>query len=452
MDYEKLIAEVKDGIDNYSFDDSEYKKLYDSAYSNLEQVYKAQGEALDQSYYNQRRRAAGENALGTKNMAEQLASRGLARSGESADLLINQGVSLNSSLSNLAESNIAAKAYLAESYGDKRAELDRALAQEIGEATRAEKEALYERLSHLENLNAEQEARDIEYKKWQEELELDRYALDSENSKWKAELDFDRYVQDSENAELQEKLAAEEEKWRAQLAADEEKWRAQLSNESAMQQAKLEAEEEKWRAQLFNDRFMLAGQLKANEEKWRAELAADAQEWKWDLFYNAFKDNSNASGDTTADGTEPEVDAEGLDPDIAVQTMANNIALRYTSTEDGITEFSQDDVYKEFARLISTSNLNKDYAEQVLAALRSRGFNKEFSIDLALKDYVREGFAIYNSIFDSSYADMLSDGTAVDDAYTSATLAAEEAVEDYIDEQGLDNDTKRQVLNMYGLN
>ena len=131
--------------------------------------------------------------------------------------------------------------------------------------------------------------------------------------------------------------------------------------------------------------------------------------------------------------------------------MANNLISRYDDKTGGLSEYTQDQVYSDFARLIATSDLDSQYATEVLAALRSKGFNKDFDIELASKDYVKEGYTLYNQTFDDYYEGMLSDGTPADDALTAATEAAENAVTEHIDAQNLDRNTRRQVLRMYGI-
>ncbi len=581
MDYQKLISEVKDDIDNYSFDDSEYQKIYDRAYSDLEAGYNVQNKALKQSYYDERRRATGENVLNTRNAAEQLVERGLARSGESADLIIGQNIALNNRLSDLSQSHTAAEAELASDYSNRRAELGKDMAQRVTEASKAERADLYNRLEHLESLYADDRKfaaeMEADKEKWQSQLDFDRYALDTQlnadREKWQNQLDFDRYSFDTQLSADKDKqqnqldfdryvfdtqlsadkdkqqnqldfdryvfdtqLDADKEKWQnqldfdrysfdtqlsadkdkqqnqldfdryalnaqlgadkdklqnqldfdrytfdAQLDADKEKWQNQLDfdrytfdtqleadeaekeQEQLRWEAEMEAEEEKWQSQLASQQYINQSNINADKEKWQAQLENDRYKfntgleieeeerreeqkdkvysWFSNLFGHIFDGSSGNSTDTT----------DGLDPDVTVQTMANNIVNRYSDKTGGLSEYTQDQVYSDFARLIATSGLDSQYATQVLAALRSKGFNKDFDIALASKDYVREGYTLYNQTFDDYYEGMLSDGTPADDALTAATEAAENAVTEHIDAQNLDRNTRRQVLRMYGI-
>ncbi|MBE6677446.1 MAG: hypothetical protein E7597_01445 [Ruminococcaceae bacterium] len=457
MDYQKLISDVKDDIDNYSFDDSEYQKIYDRAYNDLKASYYAQSQALKQNYYGEKQRAAGENALSTRNATEQLAARGLAHSGESADLVIGQNVALNNRLSELAQSNTAAEAKLVDDYGKQRAELGKSMAQQVTEASKAEKENLYKRLEHLESLYADDQKLEAERQqweaemeaaeeKWQSQLDFDRYAfntkldadgqklkaeMDAEENKWQSQLDADRYFFDSE-------LAAEREQWEAEMEAAEEKWQSQLASDQYMHQASINADKEKWQAQLENDRYKFNTELNIEEKEDRKDRIYS---WFSNVFGRLFGIGGGEKGD----------EADGLAPDVTIQSMANNLISRYDDKTGGLSEYTQDQVYSDFARLIATSDLDSQYATEVLAALRSKGFNKDFDIELASKDYVKEGYTLYNQTFDDYYEGMLSDGTPADDALTAATEAAENAVTEHIDAQNLDRNTRRQVLRMYGI-
>ncbi len=416
MSYKDYIDEAKEKLDNYSFDDSEYKKIYDAAYDNLSNAYRVSSNALEDSYYHGKLRAAGENALKTKNLSEELAARGLDTSGESAMLRINQAVSLNNRLSGLAQENMKAEAELARDYGDKISELNKTIATQMTNASKEDKGALYDRLAQLENLSAEEKLAAAE-------------------------------------------AAAAEEKWRAQLAADEQEWKAALNFDRYKFDREQLADENKWVAQLAVEEALTKEKLRAEEEKWRAQLEADEEEWRTKLFYSIYQDaNSQGEGETEGGKTEGDgvqsgttVDGDDLTPDIGAQTMANNIINRYADADGSLSSFGQDEVYSELARLISTSELNENYAKQILAALKSRGFYKEFSVELASEDYVKDGFTAYNIAYENAYIEAKSNGMSNSEAYKEAIAAAEIAAIAVVDGQDLDDDTKRQVLKMYGI-
>lgn len=456
MDYQKLISELKDEIDNYSFKDSEYQKIYDRAYRNLETSFDAQSNALNQSYYNEKRKAAGESALNTKNAAEQLAARGLAHSGESADMIIGQNMALSNRLSDLAQSNTAARVELMRDYGKQRTELDKSLAQQMSEAIKAEKGLLHDRLEHLEGLYFDKQKLDFDRdtlekqlvadkEKWQAQLDAEQKKqhnqLDAEKEKWQAQLDAD-------NAKWKTQLEAEAANDAEERAAAEEKWRNQLAAEQYMQQLAINADREEWQAKLENDRYEFDKTLAADQSKWEAEFSAQNRDWVSNVISKLFGKSKNEEQQT---GGEEEL-TDGLAPDVTIQTMANNIIGRFSDKTKRLSEYAQEQVYVDFARLIAVSGLDSKYAEQVLATLRSKGFKKDFSIELALQDYVKDGYEIYNQAFDAYYEGFCSDGTPEDEAFVKATELAEEEVKAHVNTQGLDKETKKQVLRMYGIN
>jgi len=379
MDYNQLIEEVKKDLDDYSFDDSEYKKIFDSAYGNLEKSYKESRDALERSYYNERRKATAENALETKSLSEELAARGLGKSGESALLKINQAASLNNSLNDLAVNNMDEQAKLLSDFSQRSSELDESYAKTVSDKAESEKKTLYERLEHLEDLS-EQEA---------------------------------------------------------QRKSDEEKWRAELNQERYALNQKLNAE---------------SGDSATEEEKSPAtikEKFSSLVKWGSNLFSSIIKNaNAESAGSTKNEDTTPE--DEGLVPSVAPQTMGNNILLRYL-TDGKLTEFGKGGIYSELARLIATSNLDKTYAEEVLAVLRSQGFDFDFSVELASSDYVKKGYEIYYRIYEEYYNGMTEDGEKESDAHTTAVEKAEEAIIEYIKKLYITTDKKKAMLKMYDL-
>lgn len=377
MDYNQLIEEVKKDLDDYSFDDSEYKKIFDSAYGNLEKSYNESRDALERSYYNERRKATAENALETKNLSEELAARGLGRSGESALLKINQAASLNNSLNDLAENNVDEQAKLLSDFHQRSSELDESYAKTVSDKTESEKKALYERLEHLENLSEQEAKRKADEEKWRAELNQERYALEQKLNAEAGKTDTEQ--EDGSKGTLKEKLSS--------LV--------------------------KWGSNLFSSIIK-----NASAEKTESEETVSAE--------------------------------EGLVPSVAPQTMGNNILLRYL-TDGKLTEFGKSGIYSELARLIATSNLDKTYAEEVLAVLRSQGFDFEFSVELASSDYVKRGYEIYYRIYEEYYNGMTEDGEKESYAHKTAAAKAEEAIIEYIKKLYITTDKKKAMLRMYDI-
>ncbi len=157
MDYQALIDETKHKIDNFSFDDSAYTAIYNEAKLRLTNAYKASDKSINTSLGEARQRAVGENALATKSLQEALAVRGLAKSGESSMLRLNQQLSLSNALANISSEGIKSKAELYSQHQKELAELGIDIGKQKANAIEAEKGLLYDRLSELEQLKADDE-------------------------------------------------------------------------------------------------------------------------------------------------------------------------------------------------------------------------------------------------------------------------------------------------------
>lgn len=159
MDYTALINETKKKIDNYTFDDSQYNAIYEAAKEKLTEAYRAGESNINHSLDSEKQQAVGENALATKSLQEALAARGLARSGESSALKLNQQLSLSNALAKLSSAALQSKNELYAQHQKELAELAMDIGQQKASAMENEKSLLYGRLSDLEKLNAEDEER-----------------------------------------------------------------------------------------------------------------------------------------------------------------------------------------------------------------------------------------------------------------------------------------------------
>lgn len=157
MDYTALINETKKKIDNYSFDDSQYNAIYEAAKEKLTEAYKAGEENISRTLDTEKQQAVGDNALATKSLQEALAARGLARSGESSMLKLNQQLSLSNALAKLSSAALQSKNDLYAQHQKELAELAADVGQQKATAIENEKSLLYGRLSDLEKLNADDE-------------------------------------------------------------------------------------------------------------------------------------------------------------------------------------------------------------------------------------------------------------------------------------------------------
>ena len=205
MDYKLLIEETKNKINNFTFDDSIYKGIYEQARAHLDNANNAERAAIDHDHQAARRSTVGENALNTKSLQEDLAARGLARSGESAMLKVNQALSLRNSLNELARSAMKAKASLNADYNKQLANLETDLANRKTAAAENEKAALNNRLQHLEGLQADKE-------------------------KWQADYNMELYKENNRVQELKDSIAREEAE---KAKAEEEKAKEEANKENA---------------------------------------------------------------------------------------------------------------------------------------------------------------------------------------------------------------------------
>ncbi|MBR6593897.1 MAG: hypothetical protein IKK83_01755 [Clostridia bacterium] len=196
MDYKKLIDEVKSEIDSYTSDDTVFGDIYQKAKDSLKSAYDTEAAQLSENYAHDRQRLAGDNALDTKNLSEALAARGLARSGESALLRVNQAISLGNALASLARAKTEAEAELLSGHNKELAELEKAMAAEKADMTMADKSNLYDRLMQLERLRADSESsaadRAAAERKWRAELE-------AEEKEWRAKLEAELMLEGLKN-------------------------------------------------------------------------------------------------------------------------------------------------------------------------------------------------------------------------------------------------------------
>lgn len=157
MDYQALINETKQKIDNYSFDDSAYNEIYEKAKGMLTNAYNTSAKEINRSLGDARKKAVEQNALATKSLQEELALRGLARSGDSATLKINQHLSLNNALASLSGDALKSQGELYSQHQKELADLSAELGKQKAAAMESEKNALYDRLADLEQLKADDE-------------------------------------------------------------------------------------------------------------------------------------------------------------------------------------------------------------------------------------------------------------------------------------------------------
>ena len=166
MNYNKLIEETTNKINDPDIDDELYDGIFNEAKLRLGSSYDEGIKSINADYKAKRRNAIGENAVATKSLREELASRGLALSGESAMLSINQSIALRNTVADLARAALTARTNVTNEYNKGMNELEKEQASMKAAAREKEKDRLNDRLIHLEKLQADD-------KKWQADYALE---------------------------------------------------------------------------------------------------------------------------------------------------------------------------------------------------------------------------------------------------------------------------------------
>ena len=372
MEYDKLIDDVKYKIDNYSYDGTVYDDIYNKAAAQYAAAYKASADALSAKAEKNRALAVGSNALQSKSLAESLALRGLAKSGESSMMKINSAISLNNALATISGEELNARAKLENERLKLLAGLGKEISMSKANAAQAEKAALYNRLSELESMQAKDE-------EW-------RAKLANEEARWKQELaaSIDKWKAE---------LASNEAKWQSQLASNDEKWKAELE----LQKAENASADEKWRAELA-----------AKEKQWRSELDAEIKKWQANLTLQS-AGNGSASTVSTSNktnvstsgkgGTSAKELPEGFEPSTAAKAAAEALVATIT---DGSLYIRGDRMKTQITQamidLVSGTDLTEEYVKNLVFVLESHGYDWDFNIDLAMKDFMGESREIYKKV------------------------------------------------------
>lgn len=184
MDYKKLIEETTNKLNDYSFDDELYSGIYAKAKERLDSAYVEGIRAVNDTYKAERRKAIGDNALETKSLQQELASKGLALSGESAMLSLNQSMALRNTVADIARAAIQSKHELVSGYNKNLTELEKEQADRKIDVITKDKEALGDRLAHLEKLQADKEKWQADYalELLKEENRVNEAALSKDNT------------------------------------------------------------------------------------------------------------------------------------------------------------------------------------------------------------------------------------------------------------------------------
>ena len=178
MDYSNLIQSMKSSLDDYQkASEEELSALYSAAREEYNKSYTASLENLDRQYKSDVNDAYAKRALEDKNTGEYLASRGLSRSGESANAKIASGVTLGNTLDSLSESMYDSKSRLTSQYGQALAGLAEKEAAEKSENRKWYADLSASLASAAEDNRLKEEQLQLDRDKLQHTVEMDNNEL-----------------------------------------------------------------------------------------------------------------------------------------------------------------------------------------------------------------------------------------------------------------------------------
>ncbi len=377
MDYKSLIDETKQKIDNYSFDDEIYDTLYSKAYANLNAAYDNSNAVIDSRLESDRRQTLGNNILQTRSLSEQLNARGLSSSGESGLLRINQAVSLNNALASLNAAAMDAHASLDKERNLNVFNLERDIASMKDAAMKADKDRLYQRLSHLESLSAEDE-------QFNEKLRSDEEQF------------YSKLAQD--NKQFYSKLAQDNEQFQSELAMKAEQF----------------AKEYGLKEQQYQLDYIELSMKIAEEEAKKEEEQKNADKFK-DPYY-AY--NYIVKG--------KKIKLQHHDPDIDAKTYAANILKNDPICQgEGIyTVGAENSIFKTLGWLATYNRFTEEYLKNVVKTLESFGFKRKVDIEFLCSWNAHYLALLFNSDKDKYYNEQVFAGV---DPYDAEEYASKKA-------------------------
>lgn len=370
MDYKSLIEEAKSKIDNYSFDSSIYDEIYEKAYERLAAAYDNSYNALDTRLSNDRRQAIGSNALQTRSLAEQLFARGLDNSGESGLLRINQAVSLNNALASLEAAAIEAQAELDKEKNLNAFNLEKDINDMKNTAMQADRNRLYDRLSHLEKL-------------------------------------------ESDASQYYSGLAQDDRHFNDQLDFEKQKFKKEFGFKK----------KELLKESIANINKLIENTAGFFKNKGDAEKGNGGSGNKIDALSN---EDYQAILEAGMDVIAVKTDTVYEDPDVDAKTLAKNIVdSDPICNGHGIyTAVGQDSVYKTLGKLVATNKFSNEYINEMVNYLQSFGFSRYFNTEFLNSNRCHTVFNKYSELEEAYYRSMVSAGKDQYSAMESAKIKA----------------------------
>ncbi len=318
MEYKDYIEKAKKYLNN---DDSlaSYREYYAKAVNSLDSRHDKAKADINDEYAFDVGRAVTQSRMNSKNIDQYMASRGLARSGEAEQERINENLSLNSSLGELAK--------------EKNKNLREADAEHSSSLLALEKE-LAEKEYDAKLKNDENAAsyadRQLAMDQRNEDIALDKEKTASEHA-------YNEYMKRLE-AELEESAAAKTREYEKQKIADERAYNEKLTADERAYKDRLIADERAYEKSKIEDERAYAERQKA---------AKEAEE----------------NGRYT--------------PKQSAESLAKEVVKNYTWSGEKVS--SKNDrikIYDFLEEFRKSSNATDEYINELESALRSMGYKE----------------------------------------------------------------------------
>ena len=337
---------------------SSFREYYDKAKSSLQSKYDASKSSINDEYESDVGRAVTQSRMNAKNIDQYMTSRGLARSGEAETERINENLSLNSSLNELAKNKNKALADAGIRHGDALLELEKEL---------ADKE--YDESKRLDTL-----ADGIASK----QLGIDERAEDIANDKekTKSEHEYNEYMKRLE-AELDELAEQKKREYEKQKIADERKYNEQQTAGERAYKEKQTADERAYKEKMLEEERAYE-QSRIDDERAYAEKLKNDEKVETDGKYT---------------------------PKQSAESLAKDVVKAYTWSGEKIS--SQNDrvkVHDFLEEFKSSTNATDEYLNELENALRGMGYRELSADELSASALVKNAKAKYDEWYYDAYS------------------------------------------------
>ncbi|MEG2004100.1 MAG: hypothetical protein RR057_05825, partial [Clostridia bacterium] len=324
---------------------------------------------LKSSYENEKNSAAAKSMLDAKNTDQFLAARGLAKSGESVQEHINSNLSLNNTLSSLANSNINAGVQLAKSKDSALSSIEKSEAEHAAEKEKSE----IAKAQRNEDIKREEKhiADEREYQK----------------EKTDAQRQYEDLIRKSES-DLAAQIAKEQREY------NEKKYLKELSDKE----------------RLINNERAYNESVTESEREYKKNLLNEQRE---------YEKNQNLSHDGTPD--------TGIVPDSEPKEIAKNLVSTATKGKKFISNsYENVSVYKYLEKLQS-EKISEKYLDELILNLDAFGYKEPSKsvieatelIEAAETEKIRVKKTVYDKLINKGYNEYFANKFSDEDATES---------------------------------